>query len=158
VRPAHNVSLRPVCSARPQRHPDRVHLGQLEYLRRVRDSRCAPLSPALVNHAPALLQGCAPLPGQVKSGPALRCVQVGRPAQVDRPRDLRNGREVADAPDRLPLAASAPVQRVRQGFQKLSPASPFMRASLPQGADARSSRSDLQKVSASCILCARARA
>jgi len=135
--PAHNVRWPLVFSALPQRH--RARRGQLEYLQhRVRDSPCAQVSRARVNHAPGLLKGCAPPLPQVKFDRELRCGQVGRPVPAAPLRDFHSAPEAGGDPGRLPLAASAPVQLALVGFPKPSRANLFTRASLRPGAVGRS--------------------
>jgi hypothetical protein len=61
--------------------------------------------------------------------------------------------EVAD-PDKDLSADNVPAQPAEQEFQRLNPASRFMRASRPRRAAVRSSRSVTRKVNANFIRCA----
>lgn len=136
-RPEHSVRLPLVFSALPRRHQARrVQREHLQH--RVRDTPCAQVSRARVNHAQVLLKGCALPPPQAKFGPELRCGPVGRPVPADPLRDFRNAPEAGGGQDRLPLAVSAPVQLALARFPKRSPANLFTRANLRQGAVGRS--------------------
>ena len=64
--------------------------------------------------------------------------------------------EVAD-PDKDLSADNVPAQPAEQEFQRLNPASRFMRASRPRRAAVRSLRSVTRKVNANFIRCAPAR-
>ncbi len=108
-----------------------------------------PASPAWGSRALALRRACVPLPPPVqwdrlllrlvRFGQGLRCGPADRRAPAAPLQDFRNGQEEAGvgAPDRPPLAASAPAPPVPQACPRLSQASLYMRASLPQAADAR---------------------
>ena len=80
----------------------------------------------------------ADLPEDIRSVPAVPANEVGGPIK-----DLSG--------------ANVPAQPEEQEFQKLNPASRFMRANRPRRAAVRSSKSVMRKVNANSIRCAPAR-